>query len=331
MLVNRYFIIVLSFLGLVVVILFGSFVWVYVRSACFGRQEILGTAKAIVSNETEPEIILNSIADWLMEHMTYDTSHTYFYPVPPFLLWRMSNPNPAWVMTIKRGGCGEYAILFTEMAHSVCIQSRVVHNPSEDHMWSEVLINGSWIHFDPMLPQGKRFNDTGFYERSRDEGGWGKQLSYVFFIEADGKRHDITSRYTSTATLIVRVEKNNKPIENVRVIIKSRFLMETHPSYKRPLFCLEKYTNKSGLCTFELGGNNYTVIAKLGTVFGYRDETIVHLNENDDVSVTLHLSEFSLLLSGEDILIILVIVLVSVLLVIELVVIYKKLKMKMCE
>jgi hypothetical protein len=325
---KRYLILVISLLVLLVTIFFGPFAWVYLNSTFFGRQEILNTARAIASKESSQEKILDLIADWLKEHMTYDTKSSYFYPVPPFLLWRMSSPDPAWVMTIKRGGCEEYAILFTEMARSVGIESRVVHNPSEDHVWSEVFINGSWTHFDPTLSKGNRFNNPGLYERSREKGGWGKQLSYVFFIDNNGTQQDITERYTSTGRLIIKVEKDNAPVENAKVIVKSRFLMENSPSYRVPLFVSEKYTNATGLCSFDLGGNNFTVIAQLGTVFGYKDETIVHLNENDSVSATLRLSELSLLLSSEDILMISFVTSASALLITEFVVIYKKLRTK---
>jgi len=326
MLRNRFFVAAILFVCLVLVIFFGSFIGLYVKSVCSGKQEILDTVKAVVSNESNPETVLNKIADWLTEHMTYDTRQTYFFPIPPLIFWRLPHPDPSWVMTIKRGGCGEYAILFSEMAKCAGIQSRVVHNPGEDHTWCEVLINGTWFHFDPLLPDGKRFNNTGIYERSRDEGGWGKQLSYVFFLGLDGEQHEITNRYTDTGRLTVRVEKDGIPVKNARVIIKSRFLMETNPSYHEPILCLEKYTNDSGLCTFNLGGNNYTVVAELGTLFGYRDEAIVHLDENTESSATLYLSQFSLLLPTQDIALILIIVLLSLVLLIELFLTYKKLK-----
>ena len=113
------------------IIFYGPFVYVYIYSRFFGRQEITNTAKMIASDESDPEIVLNRIADWLKEHMTYDTSQFYFYPIPPFRLWRMSHPDPTWIMAIKRGGCEEHATLFTEMVRSIGIQSRAVHNPGK--------------------------------------------------------------------------------------------------------------------------------------------------------------------------------------------------------
>jgi len=263
-------------------------------SKLYGGKEILSTTQEIKGNESNSETILNKIADWLQNHMTYDTRSVYYYPIPPFLFWRQVHPDAAWVMTIKRGACEECAVLCSEMARSAGIESRTVYNPAEDHTWCEVFINASWIHFDPGLAEGKRFNNSGFYERPEPDG-WGKKLSYVFYIGPDGKEVDITNRYTNTSRLTVRVEKDNLPVENARVVVESTFLMETYSNYKEPLLCLEKYTNKSGFCTFELGDNNYTIVAELGILLKYGSQNIVHLTENGDISVTLTLSGLSLL------------------------------------
>jgi len=55
------------------------------------------------SRSEQKSVIMNRIADWLQNHMTYDTRSVYYYPIPPFLFWRQVHPDPAWVMTIKRG------------------------------------------------------------------------------------------------------------------------------------------------------------------------------------------------------------------------------------
>jgi len=296
----------LLLIGIVVITLsiwFGSTVWFYLLSIFFGRQDIVRTAEEISPNAHDPKAILEKIADWEDGHMTYDERRVYFYPVFPLLFWRIENPNPAWIVTVKRGGCEEYAILFSAMANSMGIKSRVVYNSGEDHVWSEVLINGSWRRFDSTLPKGSRFDDPGFYERPRDKGGWGKQLSYVYAIDSDGSQHDVTSYYTKTGKLIITVKSNNLPVEDARVIIESRFLMESEEYckyYKGPLPCLERKTNASGICTFDLGGNNYTVIAELGMVFGKSTQTIIQLKENDALPLTLVLSGPSILLSTEE-------------------------------
>lgn len=300
---KRVIIVTIFLMLLTVTIFYGSFIGVSIYSHFSGRQEIIDTAKTISTDESDPQIIVNKIADWLKTNMNYDTSFSYFYPFPPFLLWRQTNPSAEWIMTIKRGGCEEYATLFSRLAESVGIESRVVYNLAEDHVWSEVLINGTWIHFDPGLPPEKRFNNPAFYERPKAEEGWEKQLSYVFFIDQNGTRQDITSKYTDRGRLSVSIAKDGAPVENAKVTVKSRFLMENYPQYNQPITALENFTDKSGLCTFDLGGNNYTIVAEVGQIFGFRDEIIVNLKENSTTSVELHPTKLTLL-SIEAILII---------------------------
>jgi len=212
---------------LIVIIFIAPSVLVYIQSFFFGRQEIVSTVRMITKDGGNAKAILYGIADWQNKNMVYDSRSFYFYPVPPFVLFRIGDPDPAWIMTIKRGGCGEYAILFNEMANLAGIPSRVVYNLSEDHMWCEVLINGSWIPVD-----GYRFNDPRFYERPRSEGGWEKQLSYVYYLGPDGKQYDITKDYTDTGRLVVQVSKDGLLLEDAKlnppISITSIFLSDTN-------------------------------------------------------------------------------------------------------
>ena len=61
------------------------------------------------------------------------------------------------------------------------------------------------------------------------------------------------NRYINTGRLIVRVEKDNLPIENAKIVVRSRFLMETNPMYKGPLVCMVNYSDRYGTCVFNLG------------------------------------------------------------------------------
>ena len=65
--------------------------------------------------------------------------------------------------------------------------------------------------------------------------------------------------------------------------------------------------HKSGICTFDLGANNYTVVAEVGEIFGLRDKLIVELQENRTTSVELHPTQL-VLLSGEEILLFVIVV-----------------------
>lgn len=276
------------FIGIILIyftLFCGSYIWHNIYSTFLSKQEIVATSAAISFNETDALIIINKIAEWLKSNVKWDTTPYQFLP---FYL-RKVNPSANWVMSVKRGACEENAILFAELARNAAIESRVIYNPGEDHVWNEVWINGSWRHFDATLSEGDRFDNLGFYERSRDDGGWGKQLSYVYSIDSDGTIRNVTNRYTNTEILVVDVKRDRVPIENVNVIVQSRFLMETKPeSYKQPLFGVEGYTGRNGRCSFNLGGNNYTIIAQRGDE---RAENNVTLLENTSTTIILHLAK----------------------------------------
>ena len=276
------------FIGVILIyfsLCFGSYLWYNIHSAFLSKQEIVATSAAISLNETDALIIMNKIADWLKSNMKWDTTPYRFLP----FYWRKVHPSANWVMSVKRGACEENAILFAELARNAAIKSRVIYNPGEDHVWNEVWINGSWTHFDATLSEEDRFDNPGFYERSRDDVGWGKQLSYVYSVDSDGTIRNVTNRYTNTGNLVVNVKRDGLPIENVKVIVQSRFLVETQPeSYKQPRFAVEGYTSHNGSCSFNLGENNYTIIAQIGDE---RVESNVTLLENTSTTVILHLAK----------------------------------------
>ena len=100
------------FIFLVGIISFGPFIGVSIYSKIYGEKQLLNKAISLASNERDFERILHKMADWVNENMNYDTSISYNYPCFPFIMWRNTRPSPEWVMTVKRGGCEEYATLF---------------------------------------------------------------------------------------------------------------------------------------------------------------------------------------------------------------------------
>lgn len=253
--------------------------WSY--SIFVGEDEIRNTVEEIVAGESDPELKVIWILNWEKQNMTDMQNKSKFIFDFPFIWIRNSN-DPSWIFFYKRGRCEEYTVLFIKMAEFADIQSRHVHNPAEDHAWAEVWIDNSWKHVDP---SNNLFDDPGVYEN-----GWGKQLSYVYTIDNEGKIHDITSRYTGTGRLIIHVVNDNGPVVGAEVIVKSKFLMENDPDYDKPRKIVPSFrriflTDENGECIFNLGGNNYTIAAELG---GYRAENEnVGLNEGDITHVTL--------------------------------------------
>lgn len=292
-----WFTISLASIFLILVIYLGSSLWFYPSSQLYGQQTINQVAHQLAANESDPIAILNNIADWEHDHITYDEHLIYSYPVSPFMLLRSSDP--AWIMTIRRGGCGETASLFSAMAQSAGIESRIIQNPGEDHGWCEVLVNNTWTMFDPGLGKNDRFNNSGFYERNMPQG-WGKPLSFVYTKAPNGTIIDVSKTYTNTGQLNVQVLKDNLPVSHAKVIIQSHSLVDNF-GWKEPLVAVENFTDEQGVCKFSLGGNNYTVISELGSIFGFKNETVVSLIEGGSLSITQTLSENQIIMPLQNI------------------------------
>lgn len=257
---------------------------IYWYSTFTESEQLQRISTEIVGNSPSDIEILMGIIKWEWNNI----NPVYDRPAPfPYL--RISEPG--WILTVKYGACEEHAVLFAALAKSAGFESRVIRAPAEDHNWAEVLINGTWIHVDPS-PGCGYLNDPTIYERIGN--GWGHKFSYVYYLDSDDVKHDVTEKYTNTGQLIVRIEKDSRHVENATVIVKSRFLMEKKPErYPEPKESLRSQSDSSGTSVFKLGGNNYTVIAEKDAFFGiviYRNETTIALNENGISEVVLSLN-----------------------------------------
>jgi hypothetical protein len=262
-----------------------------------GRGELHEVASRI-ADEDDVESMFERFFEWKNQNIetVYTCPHFGFEVFPPlsFNLYVMPNypliydrrDDPSWIMFFKRGACQESAVLFVEIMRIAGMQARMVYNNGEDHAWAEVMINSSWVHVDPA---NGYFDDPGIYERPDSENGWGKQLSYVYAVDENGEKHDITSRYTGTGTLLVRVEKGGKPAANAEVIVESRSLVDSGAEgYSDPQFATSSTTGDNGECVFVLGGTSYRVVAELGDYVAVEEN--VSLAEGSDVVVSLSLS-----------------------------------------
>lgn len=252
-----------------------------------GEAEIRREAQEVATTDLDWKQKICKIVRWEKETLrsVYQRPHSgslYIMPNCPYIYWRVRKP--AWIAFFKHGACEECALLFVEIARLAGMHTRLVRNPGEDHTWAEVLIDNSWIHVDPSC---EYYNDPGVYERS--ENGWGKQLSYVCAMDENGEEYNVTSRYSGTGRLIVHVEKSGKPVKGARVDIKSRFLVDSGTKgYGSPLLATSSVTDENGNCIFELGGNNYQIIAELGD-YRAENENIL-LVEGENVYLLLSLS-----------------------------------------
>lgn len=106
--------------------------------------EIIATAKNIAGQELPPLQRVLKINTWLHENIL---------PVPT-----MGIPRASEVLAYKRGDCNEYTVLFTAMARSLGIPTRMqaglIYQKGRFfyHAWPEVFL-GEWISFDPTFGQ----------------------------------------------------------------------------------------------------------------------------------------------------------------------------------
>jgi len=273
------------------IICFGPTMWLTAYTNVKGYSEINEIATRIAQGETDPIMLIHKISDWVKLNIEYKASLTYYYPFKPFVLQRKSPADSRWTLTIRKGACEEYSVLFADFAKVLGLRTRVVYNLGEDHDWNEIFLNGTWVHLDSTLTPEKRFNNSGHYERPTDKGGGGKQISYVYTYDTESNKIDITPSYTEIGTLVVFVEKDGNPVVDCKVIIKSKFLMETRDNYKKPLYACENRTDSNGLAVFNLGENNYAIIAETNGLLFYTEYVNATVIEHEQVNVTIVFKE----------------------------------------
>jgi len=288
-LVNGIIIGLFLFFIYVFAVYFGPTIYLTIYTNLNGHSEIDSISLDITQNETDTIEIIHKIADWENINIEFNSSQAYYWPFKPFILYRASPSDSRWTLVLKKGACEEYAVLFNDLACNSEIESRVVYNTGEDHVWDEVLINGSWIHFDSTLSYEKRFDNPEHYEKPQNEGGWGKQISYVYTYDSMGEHLDITPTYTETGLLVVYVEKDGNPAVDCKVILQSKFLMETRNNYKAPRYACENWTDSQGFAVFNVGMNNYSVIAETDGLLFYRGDENATVVEHEQTNITIKL------------------------------------------
>jgi hypothetical protein len=74
--------------------------------------------------------------------------------------------NPIDILNYGKGRCGEFAVLYTALCIANGYDARLVDSIIGDHEWTQVKVNGTWLHVDPSLSQNdSRVFDTYMYER----------------------------------------------------------------------------------------------------------------------------------------------------------------------
>jgi hypothetical protein len=246
------------FLLITALLLFSLIFWAYAEIQ--GYEGIQKTVSEIRANSTGQETLVKNLLKWERENVDFTyTPITGNKGIDSVLRLIYSN-RPNLIFYNKLGACGEFSTLFMEMAKTAGIQARVAGTFAEDHQWNEVLINDKWVHVDPTLDPSESFDNPHVYENE-----WKWNLSKVYAIY-NGEQIDVTDKYfEKIGVLNVTVNENNLPAENIEIVVESQFRMERDPDlYKAPLQTTYCTTASNGTCSFYLGENNYTILARKG-------------------------------------------------------------------
>jgi hypothetical protein len=187
-----------------------------------------------------------------------------------------------WILTSKFGWCGEFALLFRDIANACGLNVRQVVCNGEDHVWNEVLINGSWVRVDATKhhPQDNGFNLSKYFmERKVGTDIPGVRYGNVSYIYAEwlnGTRVDVTYRYTNLTNISLKViDEEGNPISNIPVKLYS------HNRVKKLYTGLSKNTNSTGECLFTIGGGDYSFKVDGGFFSILKGENRSKFPEND--------------------------------------------------
>ena len=94
--------------------------------------------------------------------------------------------DPFQILNYGKGRCEEFSILYVALCLAQGYESRLVVDVYGDHVWSEVKLQGIWIHVDP---SDQIVNDPYRYERD-----WHKCIVLILAFE-DGSCEDVTANY----------------------------------------------------------------------------------------------------------------------------------------
>jgi hypothetical protein len=94
--------------------------------------------------------------------------------------------DPLEILAFGKGRCGEFSILYNALCLAYGYRARLVVDVYGDHVWTEVFLNGSWVHVDPTE---KVVDDQFMYQRD-----WHKNVKLVCAFE-DSLVLDVTQNY----------------------------------------------------------------------------------------------------------------------------------------
>jgi hypothetical protein len=118
-------------------------------------------------------------------------------------------------LLVGTGACYEGSMASTTLLKAAGFDARIVAFPGEDHDFTEVKINGSWLVIDP----GYGFTAPASREQRANarliEMG---AISYVISVD-DSNFTELTSSYVTTDCITIKITHNDEPFPDAQVYL----------------------------------------------------------------------------------------------------------------
>jgi len=260
---------------------------VYSHYAADGMEDYLSiTSEEILlksSNETE---IVQNIVNWELREFVLTSERFQIQD----LILRGISTEPGWYLFLNKGNCGEFGIVFEDMANRTGLTCRKVaingfidfNGRTENHAWSEVLLNGTeWVVADSGFnfypPTNHYFNYSEIW-----------LLGPVYAFEGRVQVEDRTAHYIpNTERIIVVSTRDGETIPNCSIEIEMNY---NGKSQRVVGTAIKLETNESGLCPVTLGiydNTSYTLrIIDSKSIYQYEGETDIILgNDTGEIKI----------------------------------------------
>jgi len=203
------------------------------------------------------------------------------YLGPPYIGIRIVNDEDSlWILTSRYGHCGEYGLLFRDMANEAGLNVRRIRCAGEDHVWNEVMIDGEWVIIDSTRvgsSEDNGYNVSSDFMEKKVAGNRNLPNGNVSYVTSDylnGTEVDVTSRYTTITNITIYTNgSKGNPLENIQlnIISYNRFGDDTDFSCK---------TNNDGYCNFSFGGGEYLIEARTNDFIPLYGSVLVEFSED---------------------------------------------------
>jgi hypothetical protein len=153
-------------------------------------------------------------------------------------------------LLVGTGACYEAAMASSTLLNDAGFEARVIALPGEDHDFTEVKINETWMVIDPGYGYSTPVSRAERANARLDEMG---AISYVIAYTSSNFT-ELTSLYVPTDTITIKVTSEGEPLPNAEVYLTHEFLNRT---LRLPSLGMFFITNATGEVTLHMGALTY--------------------------------------------------------------------------